>query len=168
MKNPKTPSQALRRIKEIKGRISTLTMRVRQSVCWEGEDNPTFEFKAVLEQRQELVAELVSLKTRLMRTNCSATLEFEGSTLTIQEAVFLMAEMKGELELYSSLRISEGVRKEHAGHDPNTGRMIFDDIKLHSAMREIERLEKVEKLEERISQLNDAVESANHRTDLVE
>lgn len=68
-KSVNTIAQALRRIKEVKGRIATLNARLHQSINWVGEEKPLFDFAELESERQALVDELVELKTALLATN---------------------------------------------------------------------------------------------------
>lgn len=168
-KQVNTVAQALRRIKELKGRIALVSRRMAESVCWiEPGNKPPYAFSALDEERRALVEELVLLKGRLAKTNANTSIVADGRTMSIQTAVFYMAELKAERELLSTLNIVEGEFKDHTNTYDDKGRPIFEVKKRVAALSVIERDEAVAALEKRIAEVNEAIEDANHRTVLWE
>jgi len=164
-----TVSQALRRIKELKGKVALVSRRMAESVCWvEPGNKPTYVFSALDEERDALVVELVVLKGRLAKTNTNTNIVADGKTMSIQTAVFAMAELKAEREMLGGLRIVEGEFKDHVDGYDEKGRPIYETKKHVAALGLLKRDEAVAALEKRITEINEVVEDANHRTALLE
>lgn len=166
--NSMTVARALRRIKHLKGQSSTLAGRAQQSTVWVDEDKPTFDFAEVVKERETVREELVKLKAAVARANTTTKVEFEGQARTIQELVFLMAELKAEVGFYVHLEVHkdrEDVREvRNLEWDEATGerKMVKRAEHHYSALTELERVKKVDGLRERIAKLNDLLEENNH------
>lgn len=163
-----TISQALRRIKELKGKIAQVDGRMQSSVCWAepGDTKPAYAFGALSEERKLLVDELVVLKGRLAHTNATTEISFGGKTMSVQTAVFAMAELKAEKMMLSTLLIRQGTFEEPTHDYDERGRPIYKQKMWISALDLLKRDEIVAALEKSIAEINDLVEDANHRTAL--
>jgi hypothetical protein len=168
MNDVKTVSQALRKIKELKGQLAQATLRMQTSVCWtEPGSKPPYEYKKLERVRYDLVVELVALKARLAKTNTLTNITVGDKTLSLQAAVFVLAEAKARIALLQSLPIREGEEKHLINYDLDR-RPIYEMIKTLSALSILERDAAVAEAEKEINELNGIVEDANHRTALVE
>jgi hypothetical protein len=169
----KTVAQALRRIKRLKGQHSTLTQRAHQSTYWVNNEKTTFEFAKVVEEREQVTKELIELKAAIARANANTEVEFEDKTWTIQELVFLMAELKDEVTFYANLSLRqekesvEEVKDWVFDEESDKGKLVVKEIQHHSVLSERERVDKLDKLRQRIDELNDLLESSNHTTRLL-
>lgn len=175
-----TIAQGLRRIKRLKGEHAVFTQRAQQSTQWVDDKKPTFEFNQMVENREKTTEELIRLKAAIARANAITTVEFEDKTWTIQELVFLMAELKDQVTFYNGLHLRqerEDVEKvqrweyndgeEYFSVDAKDKRkLVKEEIVHHSALSERERVEKVDELRRCIDALNDLLESRNHTTKL--
>lgn len=162
----KTISQALRRIKEIKGRLAKTTARARGSVSWVEPNKPVYNYINVMSEYKTLTDELITLKTRLAKTNAVTPVTLpDGPTVSIQQAVFTMAELKALKELYTALPIQEGSFKEISEYTRN-GDPVYETKQHCSAVSEVERDKLVSTIEETISAINAVIEDANHKTAL--
>ncbi len=179
--NVKTVSQALRRIKELKGQINVVTSRLQRSFAWAESDSkidasldinigkPTYDFYEVRDERAKLVDELINLKTKLAVANATTRIDFEGRRFRMQEAVFFLAELKSELEFVKGLAGREGVYRIPLNVNRFTpGPAEYVDVTYHVAVTERDRDQAVKFVGERITALNAVIEDANHRTDLPE
>ena len=168
MSEVKTVSQALRRIKELKGQLAQVSTRMQTSICWtEPGNKPPYEYKRLEGQRRELVSELVTLKAKLAKTNSLTNIVVAGKTMSLQMAVFILAESKAVVALLQGLGIREGEERRTVDYDINH-RPIYETIKIVSALSVLERDKEVATGEEAINELNGIVEDANHRTVLIE
>lgn len=164
-----TISQALRRIKELKGKVAQLDRRMQESVCWsEPGAKPVYNFAGLAEEREIVVAELVTLKGRLAKTNSTTTLVVLDRKLSVQTAVFLLAELKGRKDMIASLSIREGEFKESTHAYDERGRAVFETKRMVTALGLLARDEQVASLEKSIAEINEVIEDTNHRTALVE
>jgi hypothetical protein len=164
MKKVNTISQALRRVKEIKGQIAVATSRMTDAACWLDDNKPSYEYGQVRNERTQLVTELVDLKDRLARANSTAML---ASGMSLHKAILTMAELKAEMTVLAALRIQEGTQRELNDYDANR-RPIYVEHVWHAALTNLHRDKLVADLQSAISDLNDEVESTNHRTLLPE
>jgi hypothetical protein len=176
-----TVAQALRRIKQLKGKIALLSIRVRESVSWVESDTeaelstgirtgqPPYDFAAVRTELATAVHELLDLKTRLAIANANTEVDVVGVRMPIQRVVFVLAELKTEKQLVESLavgktgtykiRVSDGLAAY--GREPEYATLTYK-----VAISEVERDTYVAALGEKITHLNSIIEDANHRTEL--
>lgn len=179
MSNVNTVSQALRRIKELKGQINTVTTRMQKCFAWAetggpidgglGIDvgKPTYDFHEVETERGRLIDELISLKARLAIANANNSITFEGVAMPVQEAVFLLAEFKADLTLMQGFSGREGVYRLALGNRFNSADPVaYVNMTYKVAITEKNRDKLVTKLAEKITALNAVIEDANHRTEL--
>lgn len=168
MTNVKTVAQALRRIKELKGKIAQVTTRLQQSVCWtEPGVKPIYDYHALYKERESLVTELVDLKARLVKTNSLTEVTFGTTTLTMQQAIFALSEIKATREFLRTLSIKEGEGRGATGEYDEHGHPKYVVVKLLAAIGLKARDELVEKLEKQITELHELIETENHRTVLL-
>lgn len=172
-----TISQALRRIKELKGQIRKIDDRLQDCVCWIEPNKPVYDFAKLMEERRTYVNELVVLKERLAKTNATTLLKVDGANfgfpaigdteIPIQLAVFTMSELKATKDLFAQLTITTSEQREITGYDVN-GRPTYEVRKHVAALSVLDRDAAVAKLEKDILVLNELIEDVNHRTVLLE
>jgi hypothetical protein len=107
------------------------------------------------------------LKAKLAKTNSLTNIVVGGQTMSLQMAVFTLAEAKAAVALFQSLAIREGEEKHLANYDLDR-RPIYETIKTLSALSIRDRDAEVTQTEKEINELNGIVEDANHRTALIE
>jgi len=165
-----TIAKALRYAKGLRGRLAVLTARVQTTLNWESGKTPTFKFEKVIAERDKTANELTRLKAAIAVSNVTNNDCFEDNDMPVQQAIFLMAELKGQKALYESFTprwektiehqrvvIKDGERKGELGYKEVEHVFV-------SALTEEKHLKKVDKLQERIDALNDVLEFHNHGT----
>lgn len=168
MSNVKTVAQALRRIKELKGKIAQVTARMQQSVCWtEPGVKPIYDYNALYSEREKLVTELVDLKAALVKTNSHTEITYGTAIITVQQAIFALAEIKATREFLRTLSIKEGEGRGATGEYDEHGHPKYIVVKMLSALGLKARDELIEKLEKQITELHELIETENHRTTLL-
>ncbi|MCX6782280.1 MAG: hypothetical protein NTW66_04155 [Candidatus Magasanikbacteria bacterium] len=160
-------SQALRRVKQLKGRMAELSLRAAGSVSHTKDEAPAFDFTVTRAEIASVRGELVALEAAVAVANATTAIEFEGKTLTLAAAIRQLQEYKAEMAWLSQLRLQSGtfVSRE-AEYDEATGRHVTRKVETTfvSHLSEQARVAEIDQLRERFAALNDLVESANHRT----
>ncbi|MCC7522270.1 hypothetical protein IT407_00490 [Candidatus Uhrbacteria bacterium] len=168
MSNSKmTVGQGLRRIKKLKGLLSEAQQRASSSTTWADDKKPVFDFAEQRKLRADHQAEIVRIETAIARANASTQIDVGERKLYLAHAIREMQELKGDLAWIASLNLRQGVE--------TTTEYVYDEVKernlpqtksvTHTAvMSEPERVKEVQNLRDKLEALNDAVETANHRT----
>ncbi len=162
-----TIAQALRRIKKLKGRMAELTARAAGSVSHLVDKKPAFDFQATRQEIGTVREELIKLEAAVTRANATAKVEYDGRAMTISEAVRRLQEIKAEIAWLAQLSLREGTEvRQDVDYDALTGRNVVRKIETTfvTALAETQRVAEIDALRDRFERLNDAVESANHRT----
>lgn len=166
-----TVSKALRTVKTLKGLLSTLTSRASASFSWEegkGKKAPNFNFAETVDERTKVANKLSQLKAAIAKSNCLSKVRADGFEVTVQEAIFKMAELKSEKDFFENLRVVDSESSEFrtvvVSKGKAKGQLGQKEFKrvFKSALTEKERLAKVDALQKRIDALNDVLETNNH------
>ena len=165
-----TISKALRFAKSLKGQFAKLTNKAREVLNWEVGKEPKVLFKDVIAEKDRVTNLLTRVKTAITASNATSFITFEDVQLLVQDAIYIMDELKGEKSFFESLNptwsetidfprtvVTEGEKK---------GELIYKEVKrvCNSALTMEARQEKVDAIQARIDALNDALEFHNHGT----
>ncbi|MCZ2224265.1 MAG: DIP1984 family protein [Chitinophagales bacterium] len=164
-------SEALRRIKKLKGVVAQESGRMKTSVSHLENEPPAFDFKESLLAYEKAKSELVSLEGRLAKTNGVTTIDFGGKKVSLAEAIRQLQELRGDITLFKELVLRNSVEKtKESSYDEDKEKYVYTTVtqKWVSAISEREREEAVNNLETKFEALNNAVEKANHSTSLVD
>lgn len=163
-----TVSQALRRMKKLKGQVAEHLERATRAVSWAEKSPPAFEFSKCMEEAEAVRDELVALDTAVAVANATTELEFEGARMPLVRAVKLLQELKGQIAWAKALAVQpqadfvvESTEYAEVGGDYKHVRV---ERKHKCALPEAKRAELASSLQDRFDRLNDAVETKNHRT----
>ena len=163
-----TISKTLRFLKSLKGQLSKLVSKTHEVLNWEKGKEPKASFKDIISEKENLVAKLIRIKAALTASNATSFIVFEGVRILVQEAVYLMDELKGEKSYYDNLQLrwSEETefRRTVATEGDKKGEIAHKEV-VHiyeSALTEEARREKVEQIQKRMDELNDLLEAHNH------
>lgn len=161
-----TVSQALRRVKKLKGRMGELQRRAESVVSHETTKKPDFDFAALRSQVAAARDELVGLKAAVAVANATTKVQFDGKELTVAAAVLRLQEFKAELAWLPTLQFRAGVEKTTEMDYDDAGRPVrrAREVTYVSALTEPQRVAEVERLRDCFERLNDAVERSNHVT----
>jgi len=164
-----TISQGLRHIKRLKGRMGELSARASASVSYEAGKKPPFDFNATREEVGKVREELVRLEAAVARANATTDIRDGDRTLSLAEAIRRLQEIKAEIAWLSGLTLRQGTERafEDAWND-EFHRLVRrpQEVTYESCLTEPQRVEQVDALRNRFEALNDAVEAANHRTEI--
>lgn len=138
--------QALKEKNKIVGKINELTALL-QSKNSNLSTNPSkFDLDQILDELQTQKNELVSLKTRIYKTN-----------FAIQHKIFKIAELKTEIKFWSSLPTREGVEYNQYSKESYNYTAHFNEVYVRS---------KKEELQKEVQKIQEELDYFNHTTDL--
>lgn len=164
-------AQGLRRIKQLKGQMAELTARAASVVSYQQDKEPDFKFDDVRGEIVTVREELIGLEAAVARANATTIIEVDGKRMTIAEAIRRLQEAKAEKAWLAGLRLRYGTEEtSKVDYDTETGRPVRrkETVVWVSRLTEPNRVELQRQLQDRFDRVNDAVETANHRTDLPE
>lgn len=166
-----TISLALRKIKDLKGKIEETDGRLKQSTVWDEATPPVWKYEDLYLKKKGLVEELVALKSSVAFTNANTPLEFEGRIISLALGVILLSEIKGQIALMKGLptctdtkKVDRTVTWEPDEHDYSKRNKVETVTTTMCALTTAKKATEVDELKEQFQKLNDAVEMANSRT----
>ncbi len=162
-------SQALRRIKVLKGQISAWEKRASESNIVAQDENPTYTFDECVENRAKAVAELLDLGARVAVANATCILPCK---MPISRAIRKLDNIKAEiawLRTLPVLPIKEIVEKRTVrAWDTVEKTQIYVEVPHKKACtmdaRAVQR--KLDELQAEFDALNSEVETANNSVNI--
>lgn len=165
-----TLSQALRRVKKIKGELAEQLERARGSVTFKNTEQPAYVFGECMERVTSLRTELLDLQARIAKTNAVNVLPYNGQALTLAYAVLLLKEYKGQIawlnELKAIVRSQETTSQEETEYDYDSEKRLRKQVNYTCRLPEAKRSAQVDSVKADFDRLNELVESMNHRVTL--
>ncbi|OGL74154.1 hypothetical protein A3E39_04205 [Candidatus Uhrbacteria bacterium RIFCSPHIGHO2_12_FULL_60_25] len=163
-----TISQGLRLVKKLKGQLAEVTGRAQGAVSFDVKSKPVFPFADQVRQRDEARERLVTLEAAVARANATTEVTFGGRAMTLAEAIRRLQELKGDIGFFQGLTIREGTVRQGSEYEWDTAlqRQVSRPVEVtyETSLKEVDRVAKVQALRDEFDGLNDAVETANHRT----
>jgi hypothetical protein len=165
-----TIAQALRRIKDIKGKVALHAKNAHASVTHKTESPPAYVFSAEWEKATSLTEEMIDLQARVSAANCRTMIDYEGKTRSLSWCTKKLAEIKGAIAwhetLASMVRAQEKTTEKEYAWVPRSGgsaehTLVSTEWTCH--LPEGKRAARVEELQAKFAELNDLVETQNHR-----
>jgi hypothetical protein len=138
-----TVAQLLKYKKRLVGRIATVTADITKN-------NSLLEKK----QREVDVVELLKLRDKLVDHLVAVKMVLYKANATIQEGIFLLAELKGEVAMYSAINITHG--PVEPGYGQKEGNVYV------AAIRKADVDKKVEELNKKIDEVQQTLDGFNH------
>jgi len=167
-----TIAQALRRVKTIKGRIAEHRSRAINSVSYEVNKQPAFNFSEEMNAMKVAQNELIDLEARVARANAVTDIQdVHGGnvTVTLAHAIRQLQELKGWIAFLKELELRTGTTRERTSEwdDVKNDFVTFHkDVSYVSDLSEKARDESIKNCQEHFESLNNAVEDANHKTQI--
>ena len=166
-----TIAQALRRIKEIKGKVATHARNAQASVTHKTAQPPAYVFNMEWEKATALTEEMIDLQARVSAANCRTTVDFEGKTRSLSWCTKKLAEIKGAIAWHEALQPmvraqDKTIEKDYAWTArPGAGgaEHVLVETEWMCHLPEAKRAARVEQLQQKFAELNDLVETQNHR-----
>lgn len=161
-----TISQVLRKIKKLKGEVQEQRNRAMQAVVYKEKEPPAFSFKDAYQAAEDTVLELATLEAALRQANATTTVSLEGTDITLSLATCLLAELKSKIAWLKTLPSQAQAEREveSVEYDSVSRQPYKATTKYICPFTEKDRAEAVKQAQERFDELNDLVETANHRT----
>lgn len=161
-----TISQALRRIKKLKGLISEYQARTAANVSYDKKKPPVFPFKTDMENLSNYKAEFLELEGQVAVANATHEISYQNKNLNLSVAIRVLQELKGWITFYKGLNLkNEVVRDKEQYYDEEKEKYLYNitETEFVSDLSEIEREAKVKSLQDEFEILNNIVEDANHK-----
>lgn len=161
-----TISQALRRVKKLKGQIAECRTRAEASVSFVKSKPPAFQFSEVFAEMGALQKELTELESRLSVTNAGTDIIHDGKTMTLFYAIRVLQETKGTIAWMRglSVRAHESTIEDNLVWSGGDHKNV--EIEWTCKLPEVLKADLISKLQTSFDSLNDVVERANHSTTL--
>jgi len=163
-------AQALRKVRKLKGQMAELTTRAASVVSHNEKNAPDFDFLKIRAELDRVRDQLVLHQAAIAIANAVTMITVGEREMTLAEAIRRLHEIRAEKAWLSGLALRYGEEEsfdyEYDG-DGRSVRVKTVDVWI-SAMKEPERVEQLARLQDRFDELNDAVEAANHRTEVPE
>lgn len=161
-----TISQALRRIKAVKGEYAEYLQRANASVSFREGREPGFKFESVLERLNGLRRELIKLQSQLAVTNAVTAVTYNGRRMPLAEAVLTAKELRSSIAFFGGLPVRAQKETVEDEFDYSLDKTVRLERKYICALPEEARTKVVETLREEFAVLNDIIEEANRVTSL--
>jgi hypothetical protein len=164
-----TISQALRRVKKLKGELETQLSHASTGVTFKVGKEPAFRFAPSLEKARALREELIKLETRVALTNARTTIHAPTGDMTLAEATKRLRELKSEIAWVKAINAREhaATSETERAYDYETEKHVSTTVSWACDLPVAKKEELTSSLQDSFDRLNDAVETANHRTELV-
>lgn len=165
-----TISQALRKIKKLKGQLAECTARAGASVSYPAAHPPAFVFGSMLDQATALRKEITRLETRLAVTNAITMLADPKAVIVgmcLTHVVRELQEIKSEIAWLKTLPVRahvDTIQEEIEWTYEADNKRVRREIPWRCELPEDKRSALVDALQERFDRLNDLIERANHTT----
>ena len=167
-----TVADALRHIATLKGQMGEQRKRAEASVMWTetkevGEEKPAFELKACMEKSVVVREQLVRLQAAVHHANVGAKIDWDGRSMTVDEAVRWREECKSEIKWLKDLTVQaqSKITREEFGYDDDGKRVRVVKIH-HCALPEAERARLVDEAQARHDRINMLIEKSNRKTEI--
>ena len=145
-------SKALKAKNKLVGEINSLKNRITANNNWEGDHFPPFDSKELYMELKKKIDELISLKTKIAVVNVS-----------IYEAIFTIAELKGHIDFLRQVDYSVREGKETL----NVGMNAIPIVKeYHSYLNKIDIQKEIDTISEEIEEIQDTLDTFNHTTEV--
>lgn len=167
--NEMTISQAIRKVKDLKGRIAKHQGYAASSVHYEVKNPPAYDFAAELRTVETMNVELLKLQTAIAVANATTSVEWNGGKVKLTWAIKRLEEIKGSIKWYETLGVTSQTDSvteswEYQNDASGTLQRVRIEKPIKCDLPEAKRNETVQKLQDEFNRLNDVVETINHRT----
>jgi hypothetical protein len=161
-------SQAIRKVKDLKGRIAKHQQNAVGAVSYAVKEPPAYAFRAELEMVDTLGKELVRIQTAIAVANATTQVEWQGQKVRLAWAVRRLEEIKGRIAWYAGLHVHAQAESTVESWDYQDVGDKVERVKTEKKMKcdlpQVERDKVAAGLQDEFNKLNDVVETINHRT----
>lgn len=160
-----TISQALRRVKKLKGLISEHQQRAQQGVSYTSTKVPAFRFADEVAALKVAQSEMVDLEARVAVANAASTIQDGQESVTLAKSIRLLQELKGEIAFLKGLFLRDETvptREMVWNEEKQLNVTMITQLVFVSDLSEKDRDQQVKDLQDRFEALNNLIENANH------
>lgn len=159
-----TISQALRRIKKLKGQLGEHRTHAVASVTHLAEQTPAYGFSVSVEAADAVLAELLKLQTAVAVANAATFVEVDGRKILLAQATRELRELASTIAWIKTLPVKAQDKTVEAERDHDGEKWVTTTKTFTCHLPEAKRAEQASKLQDRFDALNDVVETTNHKT----
>lgn len=160
-------SEALRKIKKIKGDLALEQNKMKLSCSWKVNDEPAWKFEEARDNLVTLTEELLELEAKVAQANAVTKVSFRNKEMTLAYVIRFLQETKSQIALYESLVVKTKPEIERDSvYDEEKEKYVTvkNEVKWASALTEISKEQKVKELKKLFDELNTVLENSNHKT----
>lgn len=160
-----TVSQALRRVKKLKGELGELRDLAREAVTYVASREPAFPFNESIEKIKAVREELIRLQSRIALTNATTKVKFGANEISVTEAIRHLEEFKSEIAWLQTLgsRDHEKTTEDEWSYSDDAKR-VKTVVEYRCMMPKTKQAAAIKFCKDEFDKLNDAVERMNHQT----
>lgn len=161
-----TIAQALRKVKKLKGLVAEHQQRAVAGVSYDVEKVPSFRFEEQTKAMKAAKDEMVDLESRVAVANATSLVMLGTDSMTLAKAIRSMQEIKGEIVFLKGLNLrNETIREREVEWSDTELKSItrYKEVKFVSDLSEQDRDKQIKDLQNRFDDLNNLVETANHK-----
>jgi hypothetical protein len=160
-------SEALRKIKKIKGELAIHQARLTSSVSWTDSNKPTYSYEDTFNSIKSLSEELVELESKVAEKNATIKVMLKDKQVSLCNLIKRAQEVKSRITLISSLVIrNEILVTKDRFYSNEEDKYITEKIvvQYQSAITEVQKDRIIQELKDEFELLNTMLEDANHKT----
>jgi len=140
-------SQGLKQKNKLVAKLNVLTARIVANNQWQKGNTPAYDAKALIEERDQVIAELLDLKVRI-----------SNATQPIVRQIFLQGELKSYVKSIRSMPVQSGMVNDRFSS--------VAPIEKEVCFTEVQRDKMVEHTEKQIDTLQDIIDKHNATTEI--
>lgn len=163
-------SEALRKIKKLKGQLAIEDKRFVSSVSWQDDKLPVYNFAETEDAINQISSELVSLEAVVAEANAVTKVNFKDKEVSLAWLIRHLQEIKAKISKYESLHIRQEIveTSEYVyDEDKDKNIRIKKLVAFKSAISERDKDKRVQDLKDDFETANKLLEEMNHKTILV-
>lgn len=160
-------SEALRKIKKLKGQLAIEDKRFASSISWQDDKLPVYNFAETEEAINQISSELVSLEAAVAHANAVTKVNFKDKEVSLAWIIRHLQEIKAKISKYESLHIrDETVETSEYVYDEDKDKNIRlkKFVVFKSAISERDKDKRVQDLKDDFESANKLLEEMNHKT----
>src|ERR1019366_5218066 len=124
MMSAMTISQALRRVKKLKGELASHLLRAHTAVTHRAEQEPAFAFSKCLEGASVARKEMLHLQTAIATVNAKTHVDWEGQSTSLALAARTLAELRGEIAWVRALPVKPQCKTTESEQEYESGKYM--------------------------------------------
>ena len=148
-------AKALKTLSRLKGEAHDLSREIQECVSTIQGNEFDFSYAEKMAEYKVCTSKIANLKAAIMKANVNNSLH--GSSISVFESICLLAELKNELKLITSLDIKEGIE-----HNPYSN----SEVSYNSQISNKEKSVLSKKVKKNIEDIIDELDAFNSITEI--